>query len=580
MAIENNPSTDVKNTDVHTTNESVLDGASANPSGTNEANVDTTSANAPAAFTPSVRRTLLAKDLCVHTPVGDEPLSKVLNDIITGVGPNRPRYKFDAVGISNLFADTYKDQLRYVVEWRRWAYYNGVCWIPSNEAAEQFCKQFTRALTEHVNTNGSVLSEEPRKAIKILLNTKSRENILKDARSVYPLHASDFDKKTNLFNVLNGTLDLDTGILRPHIPDDLITKVAGTAYDPSATCDRWIQHINEVTEGDPKLAEYIQKAFGLALDGHNKYECFYILYGPKTRNGKSTTMETVIALMGDYAKSANPDTIAQKRYPSGGNASEDIARLAGVRLVNFAEPDKKMVLSTALVKTLTGNDTITARYLYQNSFEYKPQFLAFINTNHLPAITDRSIFDSDRVKVIPFNHYFTKRQRDPNLKKTLLQPQSLSGILNWMLEGRKLAHAQGIADPPAVIEATAQYRHDSDRIAQFIDDSLISTPGVNAKTDDVYEAYKIWCTASGIHYENRSNFLRDLGWHAKIGRSRSIGSSNLPNAISCVFDFSVPKDTPLTDEEFNSAAASYEISCVPGDSTSDNDNGKDNDSNS
>lgn len=566
MPTENTVSTD---RGVNTKNEPTSKDASVNLPGANEGNTDTTVANVMAVSALNVSGITLAKSLTVHTPGGEEPLNKVLADVITGVSPNCLRYKFDAVGISTLFADTYKDRLRYVVDWRRWACYNGTCWMPSNEAAEDLCKQYARAVTEYVSVNGSILPEEERKAVKRLLNTKARENILKDARSVYPLCVSDFDKRTNLFNLLNGTLDLDTGILRPHMPDDLITKVAGVAYDPSATCDRWIQHIREVTEGDTQVAEYVQKAFGLALDGHNKYECFYILYGPKTRNGKSTTMETVISLMGDYAKSANPETIAQKRYSNGSNASEDIARLAGVRLVNFAEPDKKMILSTAQVKTLTGNDTITARYLYQNSFEFKPQFLAFVNTNHLPAITDRSIFDSDRVKVIPFNHYFTKRQRDPDLKKTLLQPQNQSGILNWMLEGRRLAHTQGIADPPAVVEATAQYRHDSDRIAQFINDCLISTPGVNAKTDDVYEAYKIWCTASGIHYENRSGFLRDLEWHAKVGRSRSIGSANLPNAISCVFDFSVPKDAPLTAGEFNSTAASYDISCVPEEPDSD-----------
>lgn len=576
MAIENNSSTDVKNTDIPSPSEPAMNEASVNPPDRNQPNVDTAAANVTAVFKPGAWQTIQARDFIVHTPTEDRPMSVVLSNVITGIEPDHSRYSLDPIGVSNLFADTFKDWLRYVIERRCYYAYDGIVWRADNEAAERLCKEFSKAVIKYVDANSSILEEEKRKAIKKLVNTKARENILKDARSMYPLHVSDFDKQTNLLNLQNGTLHLDTGFLRPHHPDDLITKVANVAFDPSATCDRWIQHINEVTEGDVELAKYMQKAFGLALDGHNKYECFYIIYGPKTRNGKSTTMETIIALLGGYAKSASPETIAQKRFHNGGgSASEDIARLAGVLLVNFSEPDKKMTLSASVVKILTGNDTIIARFLYENSFEFRPRFLAFINTNHLPNVTDRSLFDSDRVKVIPFNHYFTKRQRDPNLKKTLLQPQNQSGILNWMLEGRKLAHTQGIADPPAVVKATAQYRHDSDRIAQFIDDSLISTPGVNAKTDDVYEAYKIWCTASGIHYESRSYFLRDLERHAKIGRSRSIGSVNLPNAISCVFDFSVPKDAPLTNAGFNSAAASYDISCVPADSATDNDDGND-----
>lgn len=351
MTTKNTPSA---NTDAHTTSDPTLDRASLNPSGPNEANVDTDFTNVTPVSAPDIKYILLAKNLTTHTPWGDMPLVDVLKKVITHVLPYCDRYKVDDVGISTLFADTYKDQARYVVERRGWYYYNGVHWEYNNEAIARLCKDFSRAVSQYVEANSTIINEADQKKIKKLVNIKSRENIIRDAQSVYPLHVSDFDKNTNLFNVLNGTLDLETGLLRPHMPEDLITKAANVVYDPSATCDRWIQHMIEVTEGDAKLAEYFQKACGLALDGHNKYECFYILYGPKTRNGKSTTMETIIALMGDYAKSANPNTIAQKRFPTSGGPSEDIARLAGVRLVNFAEPDRAMTLSASVVSTPTG----------------------------------------------------------------------------------------------------------------------------------------------------------------------------------------------------------------------------------
>lgn len=116
-------------------------------------------------------------------------------------------------------------------------------------------------------------------------------------------------------------------------------------------------------------------------------------------------METFMRLMGDYGKTAKPDTIAQKQTVNGSGPSEDIARLVGVRFVNIPEPDKKLVLSAALVKTLTGNDTVTARFLNENSFEYRPQFKLFINTNHLPTVTDVTLFSSGRAKIIPFERH-------------------------------------------------------------------------------------------------------------------------------------------------------------------------------
>ena len=145
--------------------------------------------------------------------------------------------------------------------------------------------------------------------------------------------------------------------------------------------------------------KYLQKAFGYALTGNTRYECLFILYGATTRNGKGTAMETFLRLMGDYGKTARPETIGARFQQNGSAPSEDVARLNGARFVNISEPDKKLTLSAALVKSLTGNDTITARYLHENSFEYRPQFKMFINTNYLPQITDLTLFSSGRIRL-------------------------------------------------------------------------------------------------------------------------------------------------------------------------------------
>ena len=487
---------------------------------------------------PQPQVTIPASAIIVHTPTGDRPLDVVLYNILHGILTDCVRYRLDDIGFGNLYTDIYKYKVRYVIERKCWYVYDDIRWGRNDAAAMELCKQMTREVKDYCLQNlPPDNGNDVYKCVKKLTNRKSRETILEDASSVYPIHVSEFDKNPMLFNVKNGTLDLTTYTLRPHNPDDLMTKVANVTYEPSAICDRWIQHIREVTEGDDKLAEYMQKSFGSCLTGENPYECFFLLYGPTTRNGKSTTMETIMAMMGDYGTTSTPETIAQKQNYNGGGPSENIARLAGARIVNIPEPDKKLVLSSAMVKTLTGNDTITARYLHENSFEFRPTFKFFINTNHLPRIPDLTVFRSGRVKVIPFKHHFDAGSQDKNLKATLMQPHNQSGILNWHIEGLKLQRSQGFAEPQAVIEATAEYHHDSDKIALFLEDCMKPSPGNNTKMDDAYNVFQSWCSSYGIRAEGLPQFRKGLEAHVKIGRSRSVCGTKRPNPVACIFDY-------------------------------------------
>ena len=167
---------------------------------------------------------------------------------------------------------------------------------------------------------------------------------------------------------------------------------------------------------------YLQKAIGYALSGDTSLECLFILYGATSRNGKGTTMETIPADLGDYGRTAKPDMLTNKglRTPTSG-PSEDVARLNGARMVNVSEPEKSMQIDASLTKQMTGNNILTARFLRENSFEFKPQFKLFIDTNHLPQISDMTLFESDRIKIIPFNRHFTAEERDIDLKVVFCQ---------------------------------------------------------------------------------------------------------------------------------------------------------------
>ena len=349
---------------------------------------------------------------------------------------------------------------------------------------------------------------------------RAREVILKDAADVYPINMADFDQNPDLYNVQNGTLDLQDFSFHPHRPDDLLTKCAAVSYDPDAHCERWARFIREVMSDDAGKSAYAQKFAGYSLTGDTRYECMCIGLGRTTRNGKSTMFETLLAMHGDYGRTSRPETIAVRQIANASGPSEDIARLAGVRYVNINELDRKLSLSAATVKSLTGNDSINARYLNENSFTFKPSFKLFINTNHLPVISDMTLFTSGRIRVIPFDRHFSDAEQDKTLKATLTRPENLSGILNWCLEGLRMLRAEGFDMPEAVRRATEDYHADSDKLSMFMEDVLIKDVDGEARTAAVYEAFSNWCRENGYHAESNRSLIAMLQSVATVQRKR------------------------------------------------------------
>lgn len=473
----------------------------------------------------------------VETPNGPVRLSTILDEaeLHMAIDVDIDRYAWNDIGNGNLFADFYKNMLRYVVERKAWYYFNGRVWEPNNEKAMELCKELARKIIGHFNRGGSK-SKTKKSFLSGWRSRRGRETILKDAASVYPIKMSEFDQDPYLLNCQNRTLNLQTGQFSQHNPADLLTKMSGAYYDPHIRSDRWEQHIREVMDGDVDKAQYLQKAMGYGITGDTRYECFFLLYGATSRNGKGTTMESYMTMLGDYGRAARPETIAQKQTANGSGPSEDLARLAGARVVNISEPDKKMVLSSALVKTLTGNDTISARYLHENSFEFQPDFKLFINTNYLPRTTDATIFASGRVKVIPFEHHFDDSQQDKGLKQELAQPDNISGILNWCIEGLRLLQATGFDPPVSVLEATDQYQRDSDKFMQFIEEILIATPGSEILTQTAHDKYTRWCENNGLKAEGISGFKQGLATHGIIVKRKRPAYDPSANPRSTICD--------------------------------------------
>lgn len=307
---------------------------------------------------------------------------------------------------------------------------------------------------------------------------------------------SEFDKDPMLLCCENGTVDLKTGELRPHAPADLITRISNVKYDKSAKCPKWEQFLIDIFQ-DPLLIEYIQLAIGYSLTGLTREQCMFIMYGTG-QNGKSVFMNIIAALLGTYAMETPASTLMRGREDNSNQPSNDVARLAGARVVNANETEEGQALAESKIKAMTGDDVMIARFLHKEFFEFRPQFKIWVRTNHKPKIrgTDTGIWR--RVKLIPFKVSIPAEKKDPELTNKLLA--ELPGILNWAVEGCLLWQHVGLKSPAAVDAATEDYRSSQDLIGMFLSETCEICPQKTSgyvKAKDLYKAYEDWCEEAG-----------------------------------------------------------------------------------
>ena len=438
---------------------------------------------------------------------------------------NEQRYSRSDEGRAQLFSDVFQSKHRYCSTWKDYGYYDGKRWRKDAGSLEarKSMKMLGNGMIAYAGTAEGMSAREQREYLDFsrkMLNANVRLTALKDAQDCRYFEVEDLDTEETLFNCQNCVLDFsgdDVEVLK-HSPDQLLSKIANVKFDPAAQCPTWEKFLHDIMQGDADKIRYLQQICGMALVADTRQEQLYILYGPSTRNGKSTFLETLGVLFGDYAANAQPDSFAQQRKDSR-RASGDIARLAGVRLVTTGEPDRSMIFDSALIKSITGGDILTARHLNEREFEFRASFQLILNTNYLPRIADRTVFTSDRVKVIEFNRHFAESEQDKTLKRKLQTPSELSGILNWCIEGLRMYRAAGciLHTPDSIREATMDYEKKNDKIQLFVDDCLVKVDAsVVLKENEIltgkatYEKFVEWCKASGFGVEGKRIFFEEL----------------------------------------------------------------------
>ena len=412
--------------------------------------------------------------------------------------------------------EKYGKDIRYCPEWNQWLCWDGKRWR-KGKAVEMHAraKQIVRDMYGEACRAESEWEREELEKHAFKCEGLHRRKAMVEALSwEQPVWISpeELDRDIWLLNCGNGTVDLRTGELRPHDRNDYITKIASADYVRDADCPRWKRFLSEVMGGNESLVSFLQRAGGCALTGSTKEQKLFVLHGSGA-NGKSTFLSTLLNLLGEYGVGARSETFMHR---PGRDMSNDIARLMGSRLVATSEAEKGSRLSENLVKQMTGNDRLTARFLYGEYFDFVPTFKIFMATNHRPTVegTDDAMWR--RIKLIPFEVTIPDGRQDQDLLESL--EEEYSGILNWLVEGCLAWQREGLGAPEAVKKATKAYRNEMDVVGRFVADRCETGSGLETKSRELFTAFNAWCAQKHERAGSERLLafrLRDLGYEKK-----------------------------------------------------------------
>lgn len=448
-----------------------------------------------------------------------------------------PSWQGTDLGNAELFAHQHGDRVLWCQEAKRWFVFTGSHWQPeSNEEVTERATTTVRSLysladrieaaASTSDTGGKDNATALRKHARASESAARIRAMVDLARHRLPISADRWDRIPAVLNCPNGTLDLTTGVLRPHAPEELLTRVTRDPFEPAADCPRFRAFLERIFGGDRDLIAFVQRAAGYSILGEPTADALFVLWGTG-RNGKTTFLNTIRDVLGTYGYHARPQTFMAKKHDSA--IPNDVAQLAGVRFVSTVETGEGGRLDEAFVKAATGRDPQRARFLHREFFEFKPEFVLFIGTNHKPEIRGNDLGIWSRIRLIPFTQTIPEPERDPELGRKLAAEGP--GVLKWLVEGCREFLRTGLAEPAIVRAGTEGYREEMDTIGAFLEEC--TKPGDRETAAALYAAYQLWTRRNGGYPLNHQHFaarLRDRGFEPqKSGSVRwRLGLSLLP----------------------------------------------------
>ena len=432
---------------------------------------------------------------------------------ITVGGKKRPKlYSFDDTGNAERFIDLFGENVRYNYTDKSWMWYDGRRWKyddsgePKRMVDEMLDVMRTPEESSlYVDDTGD-LEKQYRAHVKRSRSSAAKTACLKEAEHLVPITSSVLDVDPYKLNTPSGVLDLVSGAVQPHNAAQNLSKICNAEYTEKRDTPVWDAFLAQIFNHDEAMIRFVQRAVGYSLTGVTDEQCMFICIGDG-RNGKSTLLNVFADILGDYACNMQPESLAVK---NGGSAvNSDIARLRGVRFATTVEPDEGMRLAEGLVKQLTGGDVVTARRLYGNEFEFRPQCKIWMAANHKPIIRGTDLGIWRRIYLIPFTVQIPDHMVDKSLKYKLRD--EMPGILKWMADGCAMWQREGLNPPLSVQSAGKDYQHEMDVISRFVDDCCEASGYETVRAADLYAAYKRWATENNEYCMSSTRFGKEIG---------------------------------------------------------------------
>jgi putative DNA primase/helicase len=426
-----------------------------------------------------------------HRPTGTRSkeypasASERIEDAATGdqSGRNNSLAFSDEVLAQSLI-EKHEGDLRYTAIWGQWLIWDGRRWAPDDKLAtfslvRQLCYEQARQ-AESKEAKG-IASAGTVAAIERLARADQRIAVTVD----------EWDADIWLLNTPGSTVNLRTGEVCPHNPDDRLTKISGIAPDWNCPTPLWTRFLATVTQGNAELIAFLQRMAGYSLTGSIQEHALFFLYGTGA-NGKSTFLNAITACAGDYHRVAPIETFTASktdRHPT------ELAGLRGARLVTAVETEEGRRWDEAKIKALTGGDMVSARFMRQDFFEYAPQFKLIIAGNHKPGLRSVDEAIRRRLNLIPFIVTIPPEERDPEFPEKL--KAELPGIMAWMIDGCRTWQRQGLKPPQIVTEATAAYLESEDAISAWLEECCQRDPNSFASSTNLFVSWSQWATKNG-----------------------------------------------------------------------------------
>ena len=419
------------------------------------------------------------------------------------------RFRLDDLGNAERFAALHGQDVRYLDEAAKWRVWDGAKWAKDvQRKIDGLAEETARAIFAEAQ---AAPDAETSKGIGTWALKSQNDNRLQSmtqrARHHVAATLDEFDTDRMLFNCKNGTLDLTTGVLRPHRREDMLTMICPVEYDPAATCPRWDTFLAEIMAGDNAMIGYLQRLAGYCLSGDVSLQILPIFHGSGA-NGKTVFTDTLTGIMGPYAYKAPAGMLTVKHrdeHPC------EIAALMGKRFVVASETEQGRKLRVQLVKELTGDQTLTGRFMRQNYFTFRRTHATVLVTNNKPQVAEQTHAAWRRLQLIPFLVTIPDAQQDAHLTEKL--QDEWPGILAWAVRGCLDWQAKGLRPPDKVKAATAEYRAEEDQVAAFLADCCTQAPGYRTAKNVLRAAYDQWCKAAGEEPMDNRTFTQRMRAH-------------------------------------------------------------------